>query len=165
MPDGSSVRNRWSTVFRVVLFFLVCPLLLILAGPLASKLHGQFSQVVLGSIATVATVIVTGQPGWQGVGHRHHTAGGCTPALLTVRCRVGVVALGEVAAVTLGDGQVGHLSDGVGSLACRWLVFVSPPPVTVAVLVTLAGALLATADRQRQVGALAPRATRRCTWP
>lgn len=60
MPDGSSVRNRWSTAGRVLLFFLICALLLILAGPFCSRLPGQFSQVALGSITTVATVIVTG---------------------------------------------------------------------------------------------------------
>jgi membrane protease YdiL (CAAX protease family) len=61
MPIGSSVRNRWSTVGRVLLFFLICALLLILAGSFCSRLlPGQFSQVVLGSVTTVATVIVTG---------------------------------------------------------------------------------------------------------
>jgi hypothetical protein len=35
-------------------------LLLILAGPLCSRVHGQWSQVALGSMTTVATVIVTG---------------------------------------------------------------------------------------------------------
>jgi membrane protease YdiL (CAAX protease family) len=61
MPIGSSVRNRWSTVGRVLLFFIICALLLILAGSFCSRLlPGQFSQVVLGSVTTVATVIVTG---------------------------------------------------------------------------------------------------------
>jgi hypothetical protein len=35
-------------------------LLLILAGPLCSRIPGQFSQVALGSITTAATVLVTG---------------------------------------------------------------------------------------------------------
>lgn len=60
MPNGSRVRNGWTTVGRVFLFILICPLLLVLAGPLCSRLPGQFSQVALGSITTVATVIVTG---------------------------------------------------------------------------------------------------------
>ena len=60
MPISFSVRSRWSTVGRVLLFFLICALLLTLAGPLCSRLPGQLSQVVLGSITTVATVIVTG---------------------------------------------------------------------------------------------------------
>lgn len=59
MPVSSSVRSSWSTVGRVLLFFLICALLLILAGPLCSRLPGQLSQVVLGSITTGATVIVT----------------------------------------------------------------------------------------------------------
>ena len=60
MPISLSVLSRWSTVGRVLLFFLVCALLLTLAGPLCSRLSGQLSQVALGSITTVATVIVTG---------------------------------------------------------------------------------------------------------
>ena len=60
MSMASSVRNRWSTVGRVSLFFLICALLLILAGPLCSRFPRQFSQVVLGSTTTVATVVVTG---------------------------------------------------------------------------------------------------------
>jgi membrane protease YdiL (CAAX protease family) len=60
MPIGSSVRNGWSTVGRVLLFFLICSLLLTLAGPLCSRFPRQLSQLVLGSITTVATVIVTG---------------------------------------------------------------------------------------------------------
>jgi membrane protease YdiL (CAAX protease family) len=60
MPNSSSVRSRWSTAGRVLLFFLICALLLTLAGPLCSRLPGQLSQVVLGSITTGATVIVTG---------------------------------------------------------------------------------------------------------
>jgi hypothetical protein len=60
MPHGSSVRNRWSTAGRVLLFFVICALLLISAGPLCSRVPGQLSQVALGSITTVATVIVTG---------------------------------------------------------------------------------------------------------
>lgn len=54
------MRKRWSTAGRVLLFFFICALLLILAGPLCSRLPGQLSQVALGSITTVATVIVTG---------------------------------------------------------------------------------------------------------
>lgn len=60
MPIGSSIRDRWSTAGRVLLFFLICALLLILAGPFCSRLPGQFSQVALGSITTVATLIMTG---------------------------------------------------------------------------------------------------------
>ncbi len=60
MPNGGSVRNRWSAAGRVLLFFVSCALLLILAGPLCSRLPGQWSQVALGSITTVGTVIVTG---------------------------------------------------------------------------------------------------------
>ncbi len=59
MPHESSVRSRWSTAGRVLLFFLICALLLILAGPLCSRLPGQWSQVALGLITTIATVIVT----------------------------------------------------------------------------------------------------------
>lgn len=59
MPHSSSVRNRWSTAGRVLLFFLICALLLILLGPFCSRLPGQLPQVAVGSTATVATVIVT----------------------------------------------------------------------------------------------------------
>ena len=60
MPIDSSLREKWSTVARISLFFLICALLLILAGPFCSRLPGQLSQVALGSITTVATVMVTG---------------------------------------------------------------------------------------------------------
>ncbi|WP_188554959.1 CPBP family intramembrane glutamic endopeptidase [Edaphobacter dinghuensis] len=60
MSIGSTVRNRWATLGRVLLFFLSCAVLLALAAPCCSRLPGQLSQVVLGSITTVATFIVTG---------------------------------------------------------------------------------------------------------
>jgi hypothetical protein len=60
MPNGSSVRDKRSTAGRVLLFFLICALLLTLAGPLCSRLPSQWSQVALGSITTAGTVIVTG---------------------------------------------------------------------------------------------------------
>jgi hypothetical protein len=60
MSIGPGVHNRWSTAGRVLLFFPICALLLILAAPFCSRLPGQLSQVALGSITTVATVFVTG---------------------------------------------------------------------------------------------------------
>lgn len=60
MSIGSAVRNRWTALGRVLLFFLICAFLLALAAPCCSRLPGQLSQVALGSITTVATFIVTG---------------------------------------------------------------------------------------------------------
>lgn len=60
MSIGATVRNRWTTLGRVLLFFLSCAVLLALAAPCCSRLPGQLSQVALGSITTVATFVVTG---------------------------------------------------------------------------------------------------------
>jgi hypothetical protein len=59
MSIRSSVRSNWITLGRVLLFFLICAFLLVAAGSICSKLPRQVSQVALGSITSVATLIVT----------------------------------------------------------------------------------------------------------
>lgn len=59
MPIQSSTHNRWVTLGRVLLFFLLCAFLLALSAPLYSKLPGQLSQIALGSTTTAATFLVT----------------------------------------------------------------------------------------------------------
>jgi hypothetical protein len=59
MSTGSGVRNKWTTLGRVLLFLLICAFLLALAGPFCSKLPGRLSQIALGSTTTAATLVVT----------------------------------------------------------------------------------------------------------
>ena len=59
MSGKSSARNRWITLGRVLLFFLICAFLLAVAAPFCSRLPGQVSRVALGSITTIATLSVS----------------------------------------------------------------------------------------------------------
>ena len=59
MSGKSSVRNRWITLGRVLLFLLACAFLLAVAAPLCSRLPVRLSQIGLGSTTTVATFLVS----------------------------------------------------------------------------------------------------------
>ena len=53
------VFNRWSAASRVLLFYLVCVVFLMVAAPFGAKFSGQWSKVAIGGITTLATFALT----------------------------------------------------------------------------------------------------------
>ena len=58
MPMNPTPRS-WQTLVRVLLFCLLCAIILAVVSPLAARLPAQWSQLALGSVATLATFILT----------------------------------------------------------------------------------------------------------
>lgn len=59
MPSKPQISNRWMSLGRVLLFFLISGLLLAVAAPAFAKLPGQWSQIAVGAITSTAMVAVT----------------------------------------------------------------------------------------------------------
>jgi membrane protease YdiL (CAAX protease family) len=59
MGSSGSQAGRWSVLARVLLFMLGCALALIIVSPLASRNALQWSPVVVGLAASLATLILT----------------------------------------------------------------------------------------------------------
>ena len=53
------INRSWQTLARVLLFCLLCAIILAVVSPLAAKLPSQWSQLALGSVATLATFVLT----------------------------------------------------------------------------------------------------------
>lgn len=59
MPTMRSSPEKWSTLGRVLLFFIVCAILLIAAGPLTSKFPRNLAQPAIGALTSLATFALT----------------------------------------------------------------------------------------------------------
>lgn len=51
--------NRWSAARRVLLFYLVCVVFLIVAAPLGSRFPGQWPKVAIGAMTSIAAFALT----------------------------------------------------------------------------------------------------------
>ena len=55
----TSVLRKGGVFARVLLFLLVCPVILVLTNPIASKLAGPWSEFAIGLGTAIATLLLT----------------------------------------------------------------------------------------------------------
>jgi len=59
MTRTLSISNRWAAASRVLLFYLVCAVFLMVAAPVGAKFFGQWPKVAIGGVTSIATFGLT----------------------------------------------------------------------------------------------------------